>query len=343
MRDQRIDLLRFTGLSMIILAHVGTPGALFQLRNFDVPLMVLISGMSFALSATETAPNKIEKYTTYVWKRFKRLVLPVWIFLSAFFAVMYLTKWPGPLPDQSTIADSYLLIYGIGYVWIIRVFLLVALVAPFIMKANLATKSNGKFFLFLVAIYIAYECVVRLLPQPLTTFTGVLFENTVLYLVPFGTVFALGLKMQTLKNTTIAKIAMASIAIFILLGLFYYYKTGKIAQTQQYKYPPSLYYLSYAIGVSLLLWLLSGRLLGWIDSLGLSGLVFFVAQNSIWIYLWHIPFVSAITLPFYSKFFAVYGVAVSIAYIQVWGIKRYVVPRIENAVWRKNTLQVLTG
>ncbi|SFK21637.1 hypothetical protein SAMN04488079_106193 [Methylophaga sulfidovorans] len=47
MRDHRIDLLRFIGLSMIIFAHVGPPSILFQLRNFDVPLMVLISGMSY--------------------------------------------------------------------------------------------------------------------------------------------------------------------------------------------------------------------------------------------------------------------------------------------------------
>jgi len=74
LRNERIDFLRFLGLCMIILAHVDPSDGLFQLRNFDVPLMVLISGVSFGLS------YKGEPYGSYVWKRVKRLLLPVWIF-----------------------------------------------------------------------------------------------------------------------------------------------------------------------------------------------------------------------------------------------------------------------
>ena len=64
MRDKRIDLLRFIGLSMIILAHVTPPDVIMQIRNFDVPLMVIISGISFAISFKNS-----EKFTIYVWKR----------------------------------------------------------------------------------------------------------------------------------------------------------------------------------------------------------------------------------------------------------------------------------
>ena len=49
MREDRIDFLRFIGLSMVIFAHVGPPKLLFQLRNFDVPLLVIISGMAFLI------------------------------------------------------------------------------------------------------------------------------------------------------------------------------------------------------------------------------------------------------------------------------------------------------
>ncbi len=58
MRDTRIDFLRFVGLIMIIFAHVNPPAVLFQLRNFDVPLMVLISGVSF-VSVTTTTPSSM--------------------------------------------------------------------------------------------------------------------------------------------------------------------------------------------------------------------------------------------------------------------------------------------
>ena len=46
LRDPAVDLLRFIGISMIFLAHIGPPAALFQLRSFDVPLMIFVSGLS---------------------------------------------------------------------------------------------------------------------------------------------------------------------------------------------------------------------------------------------------------------------------------------------------------
>lgn len=45
-----IDFLKLVGLFCIILAHVGPPAVVMQLRNFDVPLMVILSGMLAANS-----------------------------------------------------------------------------------------------------------------------------------------------------------------------------------------------------------------------------------------------------------------------------------------------------
>lgn len=56
-RDDTVDVLRFIGLAMIILAHVDSPSVLFQLRNFDVPLIVLISSMLFGLSYKNNTPH----------------------------------------------------------------------------------------------------------------------------------------------------------------------------------------------------------------------------------------------------------------------------------------------
>lgn len=340
MRDRRIDFLRFMGLSMIVFAHVGPPGFLFQIRNFDVPLMVLISGMSFALSFAAGHP---EPYLSYVWKRFKRLVIPVWIFLSLLFATMYLTGLPSPLPNPSTMVDSYLLIFGIGYVWIIRVFLLVALAAPFILKANIQAKNDVVYFLGLVAIYSIYEYSYALLSPQFDTTLGRFLENTIFYLLPLGVVFALGLRLAYIKRSNVLKLAIALLIIFSGLGLRYYLLSGKMVQTQQYKYPPGLYYLSYALGLSLILWLISDRLVAWVESSGVSKLVYFIAENSIWIYLWHIPFIELVALPFYGKFVIVYTAAVFITYIQVAGVTKYILPKISNIQWRKNVLQILTG
>ena len=42
-RNYTYDLLKVIALICILLAHVNPPGVIFQLRNFDVPLMILIS------------------------------------------------------------------------------------------------------------------------------------------------------------------------------------------------------------------------------------------------------------------------------------------------------------
>ena len=46
-RDFRIDFLRWIGLTLIVLAHVKAPFGVTQLRSFDVPLMVFVSGLCF--------------------------------------------------------------------------------------------------------------------------------------------------------------------------------------------------------------------------------------------------------------------------------------------------------
>jgi len=125
-RDHTIDYLRAIGLYAIILAHIASPWALHQLRNFDVPLMVFISGISFSLSKTSSGP-----YLKYAWSRIKRLLFPVWIFLTLFFALSSLTHVFGDYSFE-VILESFTLSEGIGYVWIIQIFIIVSLLAPFL-------------------------------------------------------------------------------------------------------------------------------------------------------------------------------------------------------------------
>ncbi|PAK50013.1 acyltransferase family protein, partial [Priestia megaterium] len=69
-RDERIDILRAIAILCIILAHSNPMGVIFQLRNFDVTMMVFLMGSSFFLSNQKKTIN----YGNYVIKRFKRLI-----------------------------------------------------------------------------------------------------------------------------------------------------------------------------------------------------------------------------------------------------------------------------
>lgn len=130
-RNADYDLLRFIGISCIILAHVGVNSLIFQIRNFDVPFMVLLSGISYA----NFSSNNYLSYIEYVKYRFIRLVMPAWIFLIFYDAVIYVHS--GQLPGRLELMKQIGLIGGtdIG-IWIIRIFFSMAIIAPFAYSLN---------------------------------------------------------------------------------------------------------------------------------------------------------------------------------------------------------------
>ncbi|MDY7013155.1 MAG: hypothetical protein SVX43_06045 [Cyanobacteriota bacterium] len=63
-RDIRLDVLKTIGIILIILAHTNPPIWIHQIRNFDVPLMVLLSGTLFYSSSSKSQDYSFWKY----WK-----------------------------------------------------------------------------------------------------------------------------------------------------------------------------------------------------------------------------------------------------------------------------------
>ena len=335
MRDDRIDILRFLGLAMIILAHTEPTTLVFQLRNFDVPLMVLVSGMSFRAS------YKNEPYLFYFFSRIKRLLFPVWLFLGIYFLFVYLTGMPISLPRNDVIISTFMLQEGIGYVWIIRVFLMVALISPFIYSYSSRSPSNFHYFATVLVIYLFYEAFML---SPLRGMaSSYLFQNTVLYLVPYGAIFAVGLRMPVLEKKHILSITVVALLVFACWAEFHWQQSAKFIPTQAFKYPPQSYYLSYALFASALAWLFSDKLITAARTLHALPVILYIAQNSIWVYLWHIPLIQAIKLPSYQEYPIVFLVAGIITFLQVELVKRHILPRIVNESLKKNLRILLTG
>lgn len=154
-RDASIDILRFIGISLIILAHVEPETHIFHLRSFDVPMMLFISGLTLSFRKPDFSPR-------YFAHRFTRLLLPVYVFLTAYFMLTSCLQGIGIDFGirQRHIIGSYMLYEGIGYVWIIRVFLLVGLIAPFIILAT-QKLSKSIIFLSLFVLMVVIDLLVK--------------------------------------------------------------------------------------------------------------------------------------------------------------------------------------
>lgn len=336
-RDDRIDFLRFTGLMMVMLAHVYPPAWLAQLRNFDVPLMVLVSALSFSAS------YRNESYGQYVWARVKRLVFPVWLFLSLLFLLQWGWQVPIDLPSGEKIVRSYLLLDGIGYVWVIRVFLLVALIAPFLYRYHLRQQSDALYWRVLALWYLAYEALMALLVPALSGPLRALMLNTVFFLWPYALVFALGLRVPALARGSLWRLFALAAAAFLAMGGWLYLQQDGFVRTQLFKYPPQHYYLAYALMCAMLLWLFASQLLALFARLHLRALVLFAGSNSIWIYLWHIFYVQLWQAQSWgTEYLLICSAAMLTTWLQVRAVSA-LLTRLQSAPLKKNLRTLLTG
>lgn len=277
-RDDRLDLLRGIGFCCIILAHSGTPALISQIRNFGVPLLVLISGIAFAQRA-----ELYGSYGDFVRHRLTRLVFPSWIFLLFFFlsSLLFLNLTNIAYPfSVKKIVSSFFFTGGIDYVWIIRVFVLLALITPPLLRLNKYIQDSWMFYLLLVVIFSVYEVAFHYHRH------GFVHKHFLYYLVPYGCVFAMGVRISFKDQKHVLLLALSMGVAFAVYSAVLYYRNGYFVPTQAFKFPPRIYYLSYGSFAALLTYLA-------VSSPSISKclparLLSYVGRSSMWAYLWHI-------------------------------------------------------
>lgn len=274
-RDTKIDLLRFIGVALVILCHVAPPRTISALRQFDVPLLVMISGVSFAMSYKDIP------YEKYVLKRFKRLVLPVWVFLAIYIPAEDLMRFVlhKELIPASTVLSSFALIEGISYVWIFRVYFLMALISPLLLKLS-EKLGTARFLALLAVIYPLYELMTGfVMRQSSLVFQA--FELIVIYAIGYGFICAVGIVLNKLDRGQFISLCTVCAALTLLMLCL----DGVHAESIV-KFPPRTLYIAGGLLVSLLLWRLFD--LSIFESVKNSTIVQWVSTNSMWLYLWHI-------------------------------------------------------
>lgn len=266
-----VDFLKFLGLSLIVLAHVDPPQWVIMLRCFDVPLMVILSSL---LAQKSYIKNK--NIFNYYISRFKRLVLPTWIFLVIFFLIQYIIS--GELFDLRYYIDTFLLTrYGLGYVWIILIYLYSAILVPLFNKMEFNFKNS----MLIIIIYIIYEICYYYKVGINYRF----IETTFYYIIPYGLLTYIGFNYNKSTNKGKWVLTIVSMILFLLMGFYYYKVDGFFQIVQIAKYPARLYYLAYGIIVSILLLIICQK---YNFKLFRNRIIIFISSHSMWIYLWHV-------------------------------------------------------
>lgn len=312
-RDNKIDNLRAVGTMLVILAHMSLLGVILNMRTFDVILLVMVSYMTFRMTNSGSTP-----YMNYVWKRIKRLVFPTYITLVVFFSlsdVLSLALQGTHVFELNVIISSFLFLdSGIPYIWIVRIFVVIAFFAPLISKF-VVSLNTGSERIRLCIISILSVIIVSGGGQKLYDFFYV--ENsTVSSIINSWIVYPL------------IYIAITQlISIFIVLSKRYQMITSFVFcfafvvllifhasfNPDDFKSPPQLFWVVYGMAISFLLYLYMPNTK--------CSFFEFISKNSLNIYLIHI-----ILLMFYNKALSVLNTSSMVStLLSLWVIRYFLI------------------
>lgn len=317
-RNIVVDSMRIIGLFLIILAHVSPPELLFQLRTFDVPMMVFISGMAY-----HCAGKSDISIFPYITSRFKRLVFPVWAFLILFFSAIFIFKISifYEFLDIKTISTSFLLLNGIGYVWIIRVFLIIAILSP--IYVSIVRGRSGAYATLVSLLILSLSSILSSLDIN-NKMTSHLFTDIIIPTLTYGAIFILGYKCLSMKNSEKTLTFILFSVLLISMATYTYINKNIILGPQDFKYPPTMYFASYSIAMTYITLCLLTLILK--RRSDLPYIFNFISSNTIWIYLWHIPVVEYFKKTnsidnFAIKYLMALIISITITYLQASIIK----------------------
>lgn len=309
-RDLRLDYIRVIGILLVIMAHTSLNNYVSNIRPFDVAMLVCVAGASYSFSKPITS---FKEYLNYLKKRFIRLVIPVWLFLTFYFALTFLLSGE-MIYSFSTMASTYLLLNGIGYVWIFRIMLMMALINPLLRiisdKINssfskaLMLELSLLFFNELLAIICIYVFGDSILFK--------IIKMTVCYFIGYGILSIMGMIFIKLKTNDLVKLIVIN-GVIVLLSTYIY----GVFSPSDFKYPPMAQFICYGLFACILFYLL----FSWKTSsnVTINKAIVWLSKYSLNVYLAHILVIFLLgyfNLEFTPiiHYLVIMGVSISITY-----------------------------
>lgn len=275
-RDITIDYLKFVGLIGLLIAHTSSNTVLLFIREFDVNLLIILSAMLANRTASKLSCES--DVGDYWKKRFYRLALPTWIFITVYIIINYFFGFVDLKPIN--MIRAYLLQdNSIGYVWIIYVYLIVALEMPFLVRLDIRKPTSRYIYLCIVALYfVLYHLS-----------SNYYYRVIVLYPIIYGLISILAINWDTLFLKKKRFFIFGNVLACVLYAIVKtQVKKEGVPLVGEYKYPPKLYYLTYTLAVAFLLIELFRRINFAKMPKLISNYIIFISKSSLWFYLWHI-------------------------------------------------------
>lgn len=308
-RKLSVDILKTIGLVCVIFAHIDPPEWMFNFRVFDVCLLVFASGLTLKYHG-----RSLKEYIYYLVKRFKRLILPTWIFLIIYFtfsSVMsqFYGQWKYSFRDY---IESFTFTGGIDYIWIIRVYFLLAIVSPLITKTAESRILKNFPMLCAAGMLAAVELLYFAGGFIHNTTMQKLFQNLFIYTLGYSIVEIIACYVKT---NAYRKMSVIVSLVFIIVWMM-----CEFASPQTMKYPPRMLYILYGLCISLWLYSFAERDVqypSWIQCI-----FKWFSKHSLWICFWHILPVTYIYkmgldgMNFLLKYGLVLGIACLLTVVQ---------------------------
>lgn len=308
-RDHRIDALRAIGTMLVILAHMSLPELVLNIRTFDVILLVMVSYMTFRLTNSESMP-----YLEYIWKRIKRLVIPTYVMLMVFFSlseVISLAIQGSHAFELQTVVCSFLFLdSGIPYIWIVRIFVVIAFFAP--LNSNLAASIDTRMdkcrigaitFISLIIVSGGGKFILDFCSSENSILSSIITSWIVYPLIYIAITQLISIFLIMNQRW---QIILSIVLCFTFVAVYIYHGSFN---PDDYKSPPQLYWVVYGLAISFLFYISIPN--------ACCSFLGFVSKNSLNIYLIHI-----IVLMFYNKALSIIDSSLVVdSVLSIWYIK----------------------
>lgn len=285
-RSHHIDVLRAIATVIIIVTHVFQYHLgeflntfIWNYVHFAVVLFVFCS-VSVLLPAVEQMEMSVESLFAWYKKRFWRLIKPFYIYMLAHAILILLLpsifNGNGLKLTPAFLFDSFTLNGGINFNWLVLLFIEIALVFPLIYKVS--QRKNWSIgwgiasFCFIVATLF--------FPELRTTYRLIMIIGWSLIVL-----LSILVVQNKIKAFHVFLGAFTVFSVLLLIPEGYLAGANLSSRLIDHKYPPDVYYLSYATMMSMAVYFV-GKAKFW-EQTWLKAIISFISKHSYEIFFIH--------------------------------------------------------